>query len=438
MSLSNPNTPVFYKINRPVRYDSSTIGTEIVTVSTSDAQTNTTLNAAKDLVFDYRGTSSLVSVNSFRSGFRMRFKFKTKGQVSAALADLSAADTTLVNNFWAHLFSDFSLKVGSSDVESIPNFGIVYDARTALESDTFRHYGSIAGFMPDEKDGAADDPGHDRRKQLYNYTLPGNAAAQNAAYRNVEIFVPLSFVSGFCTSFNRLTTNLSYRFTLRRNGNTKNAFSGANGTEMILQMTSIQLELETFDPAAGLKAEYLGVVEKSKDIEVAFSAYTSVQNAGVTTTSSTFSESQFSQARTLIVCAKDTTLRDSVTANYGVYSHADITEIIHEVQTRKYPNQQQEGDFSSNIFAAFYRDTVDAVMKEHGSCGLSALQFKNLYPFFAIDVSAQEPAPNNKPLNIKTSIKRRTATPANVDLYLIICYERHFKIDMKRDSVTQA
>lgn len=437
MSLTSPNTPVFYKINRPVRYDNSTIGTEIVTVSTTDAQTDTALNAAKDLIFDYRGTSSLVSVNSLRSGFRMRFRFKTRA--GDPLADNATADTTLINNFWAHLFSDFSLKVGSSDVETIPHFGIVYDSKTALESEDFRQFGSIAGYMPDEQDGGADDPGHDKRKRLYNYTPPGvDDAARNAAHRHIEIFVPLRFMSGFCGSFNRLTTNLSYRFALRRNGSTADAFSGAAATGMALQMTSIELQLETFDPSAGLKAEYLGVVEKSKDIEVAFTAYTCVQNAGVTTTSSTFSESQFSQARTLIVCAKDTTAHNSQTANYGVYTHGDISDIVHEIQTRKYPNQQQEGSFSQNEFMAFYRDAVDVAIKEHGTCGLSALCFRNIYPFFAIDVSSQEPAPNNKPLNLKTTIRRRSATPANVDIYLVILYERHFKVDMKRDSLTAA
>ena len=437
MALESPNTPIFYKINRPVRYDSSTIGTEIVTLATTDAQTTTTLNAAKDLVFDYRGTSSLVLVNSFRSGFRMKFKFKTKS--GNPLADLATADTTLCNNFWAHLFSDFSLKVGSTDVETIPNFGIVYDARTALESDTFAHYGSIAGYIPDEKTGATDDPGYEKRKGFYNYTPPGaDAAARNAEFRHVEIFVPLRSMSGFCDSFNRLTTNLSYRFTLRRNGTTADAYFGAANTGMTLQMTSIQLELETFDPSAGLKAEYLGVIEKTKELDLAVTVFTSVMNAGITTTRSTFSESQFSQARTLILCAKDTTIKSSATANYGIYTHADISDVTHDIQTRKYPNQQQEANFGQNTFMAFYRDTVDTAMKVHGTCGLSALAFKNLYPFLAVDVSAQEPAPNNKPLNIKTTIRRHSATPANVDIYLVICYERHFKINMQRDTLTQA
>lgn len=431
--MDNPNVPVFYKILRPLRYDSSTIGSEVITVSTTDAQTDTTLNNAKDMVFDYRGNSSLVSVNSFRSGFRMKFKFRTKTVAAAATTNAKGSDSTLINNFWANLFDAFSLKVGSSDVESIPNFSVVYDARSAIESDSFRHYGSIAGFIPDEGKGDTDDPGYKKRKGLYNYTV-----AADTDYREVELFIPLRFMSGFCTSFNRLTTNLSYRFTLRRNGSSKNAFFGAASTTMELFLTSIQLELETFDAAPALKAEYLSAVEKTNEIDIAFTAYTSVLNAGVTGTTVTFSESQFSQARTVIVCAKDASANDKPTSNYGIYSHGDICNVVHEIQTRKYPNQQQEAEFKKNVCSAFYRDTVDAALKEHGTCGLSLLQFAKLYPFLAIDVSAQEAAPHNKPINLKTTVKRNSSDPATIDVYVIFLYERHFRIDMKRDTLTQA
>ena len=429
--MDNPNVPVFYKILRPLRYDSSTIGNEVVTISSTDAQTDTTLNNAKDIVFDYRGNSSLVSVNSFRSGFRMRFKFRSRG--GTPLANARGADTTLINNFWVYLFDAFSLKIGGADVESIPNFSVVYDARSAIESDSFRDYGSIAGYIPDEGDGTTDDPGHTKRKGLYNYTV----GADND-YRELELFVPLRFMSGFCTSFNRLTTNLSYRFTLRRNGGTKNSFFGAAGTTMDLLLTSMQLELETFDATPSLKSDYLNAVEKSNEIDIAFTAYTSVLSGGLTSTTVTFSESQFSQARTIIVCAKDASTKDKPTSNYGIYSHADIRDVVHEIQTRKYPNQQQDAEFKKNIFSAFYRDTVDASLKEHGSCGLSLLNFANLYPFFAIDVSAQEDAPNNKPINIKTTVKRNSAAPATIDVYVVFLYERHFKMNMKRDALTQA
>ena len=116
------------------------------------------------------------------------------------------------------MFKEFSVSNGSTELERIANFGIVYDAHCLIENPDFIQLGSGAGFIADEKAGDNNDSGYKKRKKRYNYALQGaDDAAKNPLYRSVDVFVPLRFMSGFCNTFNRLTSNFSYTFSYTSN-----------------------------------------------------------------------------------------------------------------------------------------------------------------------------------------------------------------------------
>ena len=166
--MDNPLTPVFYKINKPILSDDSTIKASQVRVPSSENQNETNLGSGQALTFTYNGCSSLVSVHSLKSGFYMSFKFKTKGGADAAHAndDKHDAEVTLINNFWAHMFSELSVSNGSTQLERIDNFGVVYDANCLIENPDFIQLASNSGFLPDAKTGDNADTGFKVRNQL--------------------------------------------------------------------------------------------------------------------------------------------------------------------------------------------------------------------------------------------------------------------------------
>ena len=57
---------------------------------------------------------------------------------------------------------------------------------------------------------------------------------------------------------------------------------------------------------------------------------------------------------------------------------------------------------------------------------------------FALDFTAQEAAAANRPVNIRTVIERNSATPANIEIYLLILYEKHIKIYMTKNGVIKS
>lgn len=424
--MDNPLTPVHYKVNKPILSDDSTIKSSQVRVPSSENQNETNLGLGQTLTFTYNGCSSLVSVHSLKSGFYMTFKFKTKGGADAAAAgtDKHDADVTLINNFWAYMFSEFSVSNGSTQLERIDNFGVVYDAHCLIENPDFIQLASGSGFIPDEKAGNVTDPGYKRRKLRYNYALEGaNDAAKNPKYRTVDIFVPLRFMSGFCNSFNRLTSNFSYTFQLKRANTAKHVWSGDNHTSMEVKLDSIELYLETIEPKTALKAEYLKAIDK--EIDVAYTAYMCRSEPNVARQSVCVKEGSCSNPRYIIICFKRLN---------GVhkYESADVRSFQHEISDNLFPAQPQNGKFSENKISKFYNDLVDLAVKENNGIVITSLQYKNLYPIFGCDVSARQMPLDNSPVNVVSNIERDSATA--VDMYIIYAFERKVKLNMVNNS----
>ena len=386
--MNSLQTPVFYKINKPILSDDSTIKESQIRVPSSENQNETNLGAGETLTFTYNGCSSLVSVHSLKSGFHMTFKFKTKGGTDGATAntDKHDADVTLINNFWAFLFSEFSVSNGSTQLERIDNFGIVYNANCLIENPDFISLGSGAGFLPDERLGDINDPGYKKRKLSYNYAVTGaDDAAKNVKYRTMDVFVPLRFMSGFCNSFNRLTSNFSYTFLLKRATNNKRVFSGAAHTGMEIKLEKIELFLEIFEPKTALKVEYLKAIEHG--IDVAYTAYMCRLEPNVARQSICVKEGSCSNPRYIIVCFQDAAAAPNNNNNAGKYHHASVRSVQHEISDNLFPAQPQNGSFSHNKISKFYNELVDLAVKENGGIVISSLQFHLLYPLFGLFVS---------------------------------------------------
>ena len=421
--MDNPLTPVFYKINKPILSDDSTIKASQIRVPSSENQSETNLSNGQTLTFTYNGCSSLVSVHSLKSGFYMTFKFKTKGGADAAGAntDKHDADVTLISNFWAHMFSELSVSNGSTQLERIDNFGVVYDANCLIENPDFIQLASGAGFIPDEKGDDVADPGYKKRKLRYNYTVTAHAI-----YRTVDVFVPLRFMSGFCNTFNRLTSNFSYTFLLKRANTAKSVWSGANFTTMDLQLTGVELYLETFEPKTALKVEYLKAIEK--EVDVAYTAYMCRGEPNVTRQSICVKEGSCSNPRFIIVCLKDR-------LEVRKYVNGKVRSVQHEIADNLFPALAQNGNFEENKTAKFYNELSDLAVSENGGILITALQYNKLYPLFGSDVSARVMPTDNSPINIVTNIERTGAEA--MDLYILYAYERKVKLNMINNSASK-
>ena len=138
----------------------------------------------------------------------------------------------------------------------------------------------ISHFIPDQNSGAANDrlvnsgaitagaatpinhatnnadfnPGYERRRQLFNYTVAGGG---NDSVRNVECFIRLSDIFGFCEGFTKLLKFVSFEIELTRKaaGEYQDCVFGAAPTGISFGNTDntgllhIQLEIEQIIPS---------------------------------------------------------------------------------------------------------------------------------------------------------------------------------------------
>ena len=96
------------------------------------------------------------------------------------------------------------------------------------------------------------NPGYQRRRELFNYTVAGNDVV-----RNVECFIPLSDVFGFAEGFTKLLKFISFDIELTRKaaGEYHDCVFGAANTGMHFGnndstgLLHIQLEIEHIIPS---------------------------------------------------------------------------------------------------------------------------------------------------------------------------------------------
>ena len=119
------------------------------------------LNKAGNIVFqNQQSTNPLDICEAF-------FYFKIK------IIDLAAnEDITLENNFFARLFAEMTLKVGTSNVENIANPGETSTMLNFVLTDNSykTQWGTSSGWVPDVNTGDITDknPSYGMRKKLYN------------------------------------------------------------------------------------------------------------------------------------------------------------------------------------------------------------------------------------------------------------------------------
>ena len=470
-----PSLPIWYRIHETAPVDNTTTKTNIIYIDPTNGQNQSNLNKGQVIRFNYTGEDKFIRMGSPRSGFRIRAGFITQSPAGTNAHD---ANTTLASNWFAHMFSAFKLRLGSSDIETVDKPGVVMDIlRSTKGLDYRQRSGECYGYIPDEGNGAASsvainatatwtagaaypaattvvnctsvtsnnnnfNNGFKRRKEKYNYT------AGNDEVREVEEFIPLSDCFGFCEYYDRVLKYIGIQFELTRKSETdKNAsiFGGAGTTIMFgdnatTGILELRLELEEYIPS--LEVEKVLNERFSKGPVDAVFLERSCDSKNISDQQTyDMSETKYSVPRYVFVVAKGTTGgadQNLPTANFQLCRHANMKEIKVILDSREYPDKSQNADFDKNQYSAFYQAFAGVCESMGGSCAISAKEYRDLYSIFAIDCSDQVEKVNNNPTNLKLKISRRAIpadnnlplNPKNIEYYILILNEKRYKINV--------
>lgn len=457
--------PNFLNLKDDNSYDETLINSEIFNILPSVSNNQSDLNTSNSQQrYTCNNENKFFRLGSNRSGFRIHLSYLTKTNAN----NDRNANATLSNNPWPHLFSSMSLKLGGNIVENIQQPGIALDMMNLLSSIEYKNSnGQQSGIIFDTGNGGSDDKtvsnaaitagaatavnftttnpdfnqGHFIRKRLYNYPV-----ANDNTVRSCELFIPLHNIFSFCKEFDKVLKYISFEITLVRadREQVNKSILCSDGTSVVLgnadsRTTGIisqilEIEYYTVSPEIATKLDN----QLSKQIR---SSYLAKDMINRTTNALTFdyNSTNNSTLRFVFIGCKginDVSNQNTATANYQLFRNADIKSVQVNLDGVYYPNVQYDTNFLMNRFSNVYRDFVSACEALNGNeCSTSMREFRDLYPLFAVDLTAQHAKIANKSTNISIKIVRNTVgvnnnadtvrNPLDIEIFILQLFEKN-------------
>ena len=432
--------------------------TNLICVDPTNGNIRANLNNSNVITFNYKASDTYINLGSNNTGIKAKISFLTR----LNNANDAEADITLSNSFFLHLFNNVRLRLGNNEIENINNPGIIVDVMNILKNNRNENEGIIldgggggggavsrkinnpavnagaATVINSTTNNADYNKGYAKRKLKYNYTVTGNDVP-----REIEIFIPLSNIFGFCDSYDKVLkfTNIQIDLTRKPVQESTWCVFGIDTTSIRLGDTdntglmNIQLILEEVIPSADV---ILNLEERIKTpLIINFLQRTCELKTANQEQNYDISETQFSNPQYVIVVAKNSTA-DTAQRNSSLCLHSDMQEVRITLDGRDYPNISQLSNFGTNCFSMFYQQFKELCAKLNNENPISAQDFKNLYTIFCTDLTSQTPKLTSGISNLRISLRRRALPGTDADLknvrsvhyYIIVLSESVISLDM--------
>ena len=388
-----------------------------VSPSTSSAES---LNKTGTLLFQVQQSSNPLDIcNSW-----MYFKIKITG------CDDGTTNIALEHNWFLHLFSQMSIKLGSSEIENIENPGDVSSLLQFVmtDSDFKNQYGEISGWIPDVGKGDETNTGYTKRKDLYMTT------------KTFEGMYPLKNVFGFFQLYNRIIYNIPFELRINRDNNYKKVFYGKEvkaGDSPKIHFKDLKLFIPSITCNAALETHIMERLNKPTPIQVDY--LQRISASADVPEGSTFSWKPVilsSRPRFILLGFKENEidyLKNNSKFIQGIGDN-QIKSLRVQLNSSYYPIDPMNFNGKNNEFAKPYFSYID-VCKEFGvDPQLGYLDYKNLYSVFAIDLSEQDEKLAINGVNVTIEITKDTAFKAKC--VCVILVEKEISIELTNGKMT--
>lgn len=365
-------------------------------------------------------------------------------QISNAAASAVPGNITLENNWFPRIFDEMRLEIGSQQLEIINEPG---EFDTMLKFVTRKQdysKANIEGWIPDTNDGGAvvditgataiTDAGTNlaatkllatranthnlntgflKRKQIYNN-------ANGVTNRNGFIIKwPLSPLFGYL-DHRKVSVNLPIKLQLTRKANDTAILFGADGQNGKLEVVKMELWIPNIQPSLDIETKVLSRLKTNKDIKVTYLKRNTFSTT-ITQQEYTWQVANISnQPRYLFLAFKPTekhkafTVNNSLYVSYqgagtGVTNAVQITDLQVKLNQTRYPLDPIKLNAAHyNIFEAY--NSYEEICKGFGAePQLDPIDYRNLYPIYCFDLSAQDENLVKNGVNIQISIKKSHA-----------------------------
>ena len=367
------------------------------------------LNKAGPLRFQSSSPSPLDICNAILT-YKIKIDELTEGE-----------NITLENNFFPRMFSQMSLKLGTSEVETIEYPGEVSSILNFVmtDYDYKKEYGTLSGWIPDISTGdtTATNTSYDLRKKLYNKGFEGS--------------FPLKNLFGFLQCYNRIIFLISLEISLNRIINNDEIFYGAAPNEAKLTIEDMELWIPQITLNPLLEVKLLERLNTNKDINVSFlnriSQSIDISNQAVYN----WSVANLSnRPRYIFVAFKNSTVGyQENNSKFIQYTGTNkIKSIRVQLNNSNYPDLGMVFDSIKNHQLQPYNFYIEMCKRFNNSPQLNYLDFKDLYSIFCFDVSAQDERLASNGCDVTIHITKDTGL--NVKCFCVILEEKTAKINL--------
>jgi hypothetical protein len=345
---------------------------------------------------------------------------------------LGAADTAAVMNGGWNLFRRPGFKYGGQSLH-VPEkdyCGQIANITGLLEysEDYVRAGATSAGFYPDTADGTTGITGLSFNvaadaavtggtvgalmaqiapKIIYNPELYNQGFAQRsvaAAGSALQSFVlPLRDIFGFLKDNHIAMRGELMELTLDRETNNARILHTVAGAAAGLkfQMTNIEMWVPQVKPKLALEAQLDLMTAEGFKTKLAYKDWRVYYLDNGTQTSVNWNPASVKNPQRIVFAMYDTTADTDQKVNAGVYKHSALTSFLVRLAGHQFPERPLKPDFASNSYGRVYHDMLELFGKsdptfgvDHGSV-INQKRFKDLYPFFAVDLSKRNSSINN-------------------------------------------
>lgn len=363
-------------------------------------------------------------------------KFNISNQTATAVP----GNITLEHNWFPRIFDQMKLEIGSQQLELISDPG-EFDTMLKFVTRNMQYpNANIEGWIPDTGNGnsvavldavgdGADagavrtaaqrltnrananyNTGYKNRKILYNN-------ANGVANRNGFIIKwPLSPLFGYL-DHRKVSINLPIKLHLTRKANDTTVFFGVNGQNARLELTQMELWIPNIQPSLDIETAVTKRLNTGKDIKVNFLKRNTFSTT-ITQQDYTWHIANISNTpRFLFLAFKATGKNNAFEVNNSLYvSHQAAGDgVANAVQLRELQVRLNQSRYPMdpiilnsehyNIFEAYnyYEDICHQFGIEPQ---LDPIEYKNLYPIYCFDLSAQDENLVKNGVNIQLHIKK--------------------------------
>lgn len=398
----------------------------------------TNLNRSGDITFQIEAQSSYISLSD--SFLKCEFTI-TKADGTA----LGTDDITLENNFFPRCFNQMILKVGGKDVESIsqdPGEASTI-ANFIITSETYkRTYGQISSWIPDTNKGDTTvkgieyNSGYYLRKKLYNDK------------KKFTMMFPLKNIFGF-TEYTKILYNLKIHLVLGKKDNvsiSEDVFYGGIKTAAVttgtaapavyydakLQFDTLEWYIPSTEPSLDLEKFIVSRLETNKPIDIVFMKRNMNALTIPTGGNYTWPLGSYDNSVRFIFVAFKTIDASSTSSNNALFTtHVGtdkITSLRAQLGTNHfYPIDRMKMDFLNADILEPYVSYINCCQMFGNEPQLTVQEFKDLYPIFCFDVSAQPKGESNS-VSVNLHIEKSSAL--QLKAYALLLEDCRYKIDV--------